>query len=168
MLADASPEVVDAGDIGAYAPAELDWELRERVGPEVPRPRQRRKGCKWCREGRASPTEDVFGSLPLLQEHLNPVGKILARRYTGACAKHQRQVAKAIKRARHAHWLDLYSDRQTEWDARITAKLAGAPVTTAQGLGRLGFSASELASGFSDADAGAIVIETTDAGKTSA
>jgi len=35
-----------------------------------------------------------------LKRYLSPMGKILPRKRTGACAKHQRKIAKAIKRAR--------------------------------------------------------------------
>lgn len=37
----------------------------------------------------------------LLRRFVHEDGKIRARRQTGTCAKHQRKVAKAIKRARH-------------------------------------------------------------------
>ena len=36
-----------------------------------------------------------------LKKFINEKGKILPRRATGACAKHQRQITQAIKRARH-------------------------------------------------------------------
>lgn len=35
-----------------------------------------------------------------LRQFITPQAKIAARRRTGACAKHQRQIARAIKRAR--------------------------------------------------------------------
>jgi len=37
----------------------------------------------------------------LLRKYVNEEGKIRPRRQTGACAKHQRVVAAAIKQARH-------------------------------------------------------------------
>ncbi len=37
----------------------------------------------------------------LLRRYISEDGKIRPRRQTGACAKHQREVARAIKRARH-------------------------------------------------------------------
>ncbi|MBO4629191.1 MAG: 30S ribosomal protein S18, partial [Treponema sp.] len=37
-------------------------------------------------------------------------GKILPRRITGTCAKHQREVAKAIKRARSISLLPFVAD----------------------------------------------------------
>ena len=35
-----------------------------------------------------------------MRKYINEKGKILPRRVTGTCAKHQREVAKTIKRAR--------------------------------------------------------------------
>jgi len=37
----------------------------------------------------------------LLMKFTNEVGKILPRRTTGTCARHQRQLERAIKRARY-------------------------------------------------------------------
>ena len=36
-----------------------------------------------------------------LKKFINEKGKILTRRATGACAKHQRDITQAVKRARH-------------------------------------------------------------------
>ncbi len=36
-----------------------------------------------------------------IKKYINEKGKILPRRATGACAKHQRDITLAIKRARH-------------------------------------------------------------------
>ena len=36
-----------------------------------------------------------------LKKYINDKGKILPRRATGACAKHQRDITIAVKRARH-------------------------------------------------------------------
>ena len=35
------------------------------------------------------------------KKFINDKGKILPRRATGACAKHQREITRAVKRARH-------------------------------------------------------------------
>jgi small subunit ribosomal protein S18 len=42
-----------------------------------------------------------YKNISLLQRFITDEGKIRPRRQTGTCAKHQRQVARAIKRARH-------------------------------------------------------------------
>ena len=36
----------------------------------------------------------------LLRQYINTVGKIIPRKRTGVCSKHQRTLAKAIKRSR--------------------------------------------------------------------
>ena len=40
------------------------------------------------------------GDVDILRKYINERGKILPRRVTGACAKHQRVIANEIKRAR--------------------------------------------------------------------
>ena len=46
----------------------------------------------------------------MLKYYLTEQGKIRARRQTGVCAKHQRQLATAIKRARHLAMLPFVAD----------------------------------------------------------
>jgi small subunit ribosomal protein S18 len=41
----------------------------------------------------------------MMHRFITEEGKIRPRRQTGTCAKHQRQLAKAIKRARHMAFL---------------------------------------------------------------
>ncbi|WP_419166892.1 30S ribosomal protein S18 [Candidatus Palauibacter sp.] len=57
-----------------------------------------RKACRFC-EGRIARVDykDDRG----LDRYISDRGKILPRRATGTCARHQRQVATAIKRARY-------------------------------------------------------------------
>ncbi len=55
------------------------------------------KSCVFCAERLASP--DIEDG-EALRRFLSPQAKILPRRKTGTCAKHQRQVARAVKRAR--------------------------------------------------------------------
>jgi small subunit ribosomal protein S18 len=45
-----------------------------------------------------------------LSRFVTEQGKIIPKRITGTCAKHQRQLVKAIKRARHLAMLPLVSD----------------------------------------------------------
>jgi small subunit ribosomal protein S18 len=52
--------------------------------------------CRFCREKIVVDYKDVATLIKLC----SPQGKILARRKTGNCAKHQRSVSGAIKRAR--------------------------------------------------------------------
>lgn len=42
-----------------------------------------------------------YKDISLLQRYVTDRGKIVPRRQSGACAKHQRAVATAVKRARH-------------------------------------------------------------------
>lgn len=59
---------------------------------------QRRKFCKFCSEK----TEFIdYKDLRLLRNYLTERGKILSRRMTGTCAKHQRDLNEAIMRARN-------------------------------------------------------------------
>ncbi|HQJ41443.1 MAG TPA: 30S ribosomal protein S18 [Exilispira sp.] len=62
----------------------------------------RKKVCVLCKEG----IDYVdYKDVGFLQRFIMPVGKILPRRITGTCAKHQRVIADAIKRARIAAFL---------------------------------------------------------------
>jgi small subunit ribosomal protein S18 len=45
-----------------------------------------------------------------LQRFVTEQGKIIPKRITGTCAKHQRQLVTAIKRARHLALLPFVSD----------------------------------------------------------
>ena len=45
-----------------------------------------------------------------LKRYVNEFGRIRPRRQTGTCAKHQRSLAKSIKRARHIALLPFVSD----------------------------------------------------------
>jgi len=57
---------------------------------------KRRKVCKFCIKKATINYRDGTA----LRRFTTERGKILPRRITGTCAKHQRQLAKAIKRAR--------------------------------------------------------------------
>lgn len=46
----------------------------------------------------------------LLRRYVSEDGKIRPRRQTGACAKHQRELSRAIKRARHLALLPFTSE----------------------------------------------------------
>lgn len=58
----------------------------------------RRKVCAFCMDG---VKEVDYKDLPRLRRHISERGKIEPRRKTGTCAKHQRSLTVAIKRARH-------------------------------------------------------------------
>ena len=58
---------------------------------------RRRKSCPFSAKN--APKID-YKDVRLLQRYISERGKILPRRMTGTCAKHQRQLSTAIKRAR--------------------------------------------------------------------
>ena len=58
--------------------------------------RRRRKVCVCCGAEEISDTDAAK-----LKKYVSERGKILPRRVTGTCAKHQRAVTVAVKRARH-------------------------------------------------------------------
>lgn len=58
--------------------------------------RKKKKVCQMCAGKTVS-----FKEPEILKKYINEKGKILPRRATGACAKHQRTITLAVKRARH-------------------------------------------------------------------
>lgn len=57
----------------------------------------RKKYCRFC----AEKVEFIDYKNPkLLRSYMTERGKILSRKMTGTCSRHQRQLTKAIKRAR--------------------------------------------------------------------
>ena len=58
----------------------------------------RRKVCAFCVEHVKTIN---YKSVPLLRRYISERGRIEPRRKTGTCAKHQRVLAEALKRARH-------------------------------------------------------------------
>ena len=61
--------------------------------------KSRRKVCVFCQEK----VEAIdYKDVTRLRKFISEGGKILPRRMSGTCAKHQRELAKAIKRARVA------------------------------------------------------------------
>jgi small subunit ribosomal protein S18 len=59
--------------------------------------RSRRKVCNFC----ANKVETIdFMDQVTLKKYISESGKILPKRMTGTCAKHQRELTTAIKRAR--------------------------------------------------------------------
>lgn len=59
----------------------------------------KKKVCAFCQE--KAETID-YKDVAKLKKYITEKGKILPRRMTGTCAKHQRMLATAIKRARNA------------------------------------------------------------------
>jgi len=69
--------------------------------------RTRRKVCQFC----VDKVEYIdYKDSAKLKKFLSEKGKILPRRISGNCAKHQRQMTTAIKRARHIALLPYTTD----------------------------------------------------------
>lgn len=69
---------------------------------------RRPRVCQFC----VDKTKSLdYKQLDLLKRYVTDQGKIRSRRETGACAKHQRMVAKAVKRARHMALLPFAAKR---------------------------------------------------------
>ncbi len=62
------------------------------------RGRRRKRVCQFCAE---NVTEIDYKDVNRLKKYVSERGKILPRRVTGTCAKHQRKMTTAVKRARH-------------------------------------------------------------------
>ena len=60
--------------------------------------KMRKKVCALCNDKNF---ELDYKNPEQLRKYINDKGKILPRRTTGACAKHQRDITLAVKRARH-------------------------------------------------------------------
>ena len=111
----AAPAEAAPADSAAENPAPADRPERTERGerPQGQRPaprggnRKRRKVCYFCAEKIA---EIDFKDTTLLRKYISERAKILPRRVSGTCAKHQRQLTTAIKRARHMSLLPYISD----------------------------------------------------------
>ena len=55
-----------------------------------------KKSCIFCKKN----LEIDYKNVELLSRYLSSKGKIVSRRFSGNCAKHQRKIAREIKRAR--------------------------------------------------------------------
>ena len=70
----------------------------------------RKKVCQYC----ADKTLTVdYKDTENLKKYITERGKILPRRVTGACAMHQREIVKAIKRARTVALLPFDADKNS-------------------------------------------------------
>lgn len=68
---------------------------------------QKRRTCRFC------DNKEIYIDYKdekRLSRFVSEQGKIIPKRITGTCAKHQRQLVKAIKRARHLALIPFVSD----------------------------------------------------------
>jgi small subunit ribosomal protein S18 len=71
----------------------------------------RRKSCPYCKDK----IEQVdYKDVATLRRFVSERGKIRSRRISGACRRHQNQLAKAVKRAREIALLPYVSDAREE------------------------------------------------------
>jgi small subunit ribosomal protein S18 len=71
------------------------------------RRKARKKSCQFC----IDKVEHIeYKDIPKLRRFLTERAKIVPRRMSGNCAKHQRQLTVAIKRARHIALLPFTSE----------------------------------------------------------
>lgn len=75
-----------------------DGDRRRSAKPRRGGLRRRNRVCQFCVETAKSID---YKAVSLLRQYINERGRILPRRRTAACAKHQRMLSRAIKRARH-------------------------------------------------------------------
>lgn len=68
--------------------------------------RRRKKVCVFCGKDSAIDYKDAAK----LRKFISERGKILPRRVTGTCARHQRALTTAVKRARHVAILPYTCD----------------------------------------------------------
>lgn len=81
----------------------MERERTERTDRNDRRNRKsRKKVCAFCMDK----IENIdYKDVPRLKRFLSDRAKIVPRRVTGTCARHQRQLTVAVKRARHVAFL---------------------------------------------------------------
>jgi len=76
----------------------------------------RRKSCPYCRD---KIDQVDYKDVASMRKYASDKGKIRSRRITGACRRHQSQIARAIKRARELALIHYVGeDRQSGPDSR--------------------------------------------------
>ena len=85
----------------------FDKPERENRGPRPGGRKGRKKVCSFCVDKLG---QIDYKDVPRLRRYLSERAKIVPRRVTGTCARHQRQLTVAIKRARHLGLLPYTSD----------------------------------------------------------
>ena len=67
---------------------------------------RRKKVCVFCGKDHNIDYKDIA----MLKKYVSESGKILPRRITGNCAKHQREITVSVKRARHLAMMPYVAD----------------------------------------------------------
>ncbi|MEA3305434.1 MAG: 30S ribosomal protein S18 [Candidatus Omnitrophota bacterium] len=88
------------------------FEATERRRKKVDRKKSpfvfRKRVCRFCTEKQAP---IGYKNVSRLQKFLTDKGKIMPSRISGNCAKHQRQLARAVKKARAISLLPYVTER---------------------------------------------------------
>ena len=71
----------------------------------------RRKSCHFCKD---KVQEVDYKNVNQLRRYISEKGKIRSRRITGACRRHQVQIAQAVKRAREMALLPYVAEGSEE------------------------------------------------------
>ena len=106
----AAPAAAPAPAAEAPKPASAPGASRPGARPDFARRRgpypARRKVCRFC----AEKVRDIdYKQIQILRTFVSDTGKIISSRVTGNCARHQRQLSRAIKRARNLALLPYVS-----------------------------------------------------------
>ena len=106
--------VVEAVEETAAPAAQAAEQAAPAERPERPfsksAPRRRKKVCQFCADKVDEVDFKEFKSPQKAKAFISERAKILPRRVTGCCARHQRQLTVAIKRARQLALLPYISD----------------------------------------------------------
>ncbi|MDE7295727.1 MAG: 30S ribosomal protein S18 [Clostridia bacterium] len=109
-MEDEIKEVETVEEVEAEAPATpAEGDAKEAREPRAKKNFKKsnfKKVCLFCQEK----SEINYKDVAKLRKFISEGGKILPRRMTGTCARHQREIAVAIKRARVAALLPFKAD----------------------------------------------------------
>ena len=98
--------LVEAAEDGAQSTERRSFQAQDDSRPRG-HGRFRRRVCTFCKD--KIPGAD-YKDFNFLRRFVSDRGRIESRRKSGACAKHQRSVARAIKRARHLALIPYTAD----------------------------------------------------------
>ena len=79
-----------------------DENMMDNEAPQMRRYIARPKFCQFCVDKNV---EIDYKQVDMLRRFVTEEGKIRPRRQSGTCAKHQRELASAVRRARHLAFL---------------------------------------------------------------
>ncbi|OQB73755.1 MAG: 30S ribosomal protein S18 [candidate division TA06 bacterium ADurb.Bin131] len=72
--------------------------MKDSKKKQKPKRKKRARGCKFCEE---KIHEVDYKDVGRIRRYMSGRGKILSCKLTGVCARHQRSLTRAIKRARY-------------------------------------------------------------------